>query len=39
MVEGYGLTESACGGLLTNNLDPTVDGHAGGPGENIEFKL
>ena len=38
MVEGYGLTESTAGGFITN-LNDYTDGHAGGPGTNLEFKL
>lgn len=38
MIEGYGLTESTAGGFRTDIFDFT-DGHAGGPGTNIEYKL
>jgi long-chain acyl-CoA synthetase len=38
MLEGYGLSESTAGGFITN-LNDATDGHNGGPGINVEFKL
>jgi len=38
VIEGYGMTETACSGTLSSVFDSSV-GHVGGPKRSIEFKL